>query len=253
MGYSFLDCLKFQLQTYDHELTAVEKIYYISWIFENFVNKEKISKEGLFKELYHILNLQAFNHRPEKLKKLTRLSKTILSYCHSKKFSLKQIQLISQLDEDILNYVLSINKLVPVSASIFIQWVQTINDCLVQYSWSMETFVDYMETEGFNTNKLTTISETKKEFTPPIDTSIFKDELKKLRYKTLYDYNKVIEDKVKDFTSSKDISIKWDERCETPGFSLTITAKSKQDFNDCLKTLNDPVSQKKIYSILESI
>ncbi|MBT6120398.1 hypothetical protein HOH45_02910 [bacterium] len=252
-GYSFLDCLKFQLQNYSHDLTAVEKIYYISWVFEDFVNNERLSKESLFKEIYPLLNLQAFNHRPEKLQKLTRLSDELLSYCHSKKFSLKQIQLISQIDKKIMDYVLSINTKTPVSASIFIQWVQTINDCLIQYSWTMEKFISHMETEGFDTVQPTSAPETKKDTGFTLDIALFKNELKKLRYKTLYDYNKVIEEKVDDLNLPNDTNIKWDERCETPGFSLTFNVKSKTDLNNCLTSLKDPACQKKLISLLEAI
>jgi len=177
------------------------------------------------------------------IKKIDDLPEEFKSFCHEKKFSLKQALNLANYPEDILLQLLRWKSCLQLTASTMEEVASNLRDYLKDQDMKLGDFVSAPEVQEIMQSSLS----------PHVKTERFRQYLYRVRFPILSGTNEKIKQKVKKMNLPDNIVINWDTTLENKKIDMTISIQKPEQLSKILKTLNSEAAKNSITEILDEL
>ncbi len=211
--------------------------------FVSFAVTLKAPEEWIVKDLCRALALKPHRSMLEECERMGALPYELKSFCHEKKFSLKQILNLSHHPEDLLMQLMSWRQVLQLSASVLDEIASNLKDYLRINNIVMKEFIYDAEVENIIDSDLS-----------PRDRT---DRLRKLisarRYPVLSEVNERIERAVRRLDLPEGVGVSWDRTLENKGVNIAISIKGPDEWDGLMKSIDTVEIKKIIGDILDEL
>lgn len=221
-----------------YQYTTITATPITTMSFIQHLQQHQISNDDIITYFLPNLNCEPTNNTLLLAKKINQLPHSIRQLCDQKSLSLKQCRRLTTISTDILNQSASWAIQYQLSASLFLETVDTLQD--VTYNTN-QSLTELLKSSPFRPQSNTNPTESLKNW------------LRQLKNPTITEINTTIQNTIQNCDLPENIKINWDKSCEEKQTEITLTITSP----DQLKTLNtalqsDTVNQS-IHKILDLI
>ncbi|MEE9524302.1 MAG: ParB/RepB/Spo0J family partition protein, partial [Thermodesulfovibrionales bacterium] len=189
--------------------------------FVTFAVSLEAREEWILKDLCKALALKPHRSMLEECERMSALQQELKSFCHEKKFSLKQILNLSHHPGDLLMQLMSWRQVLSLTASVLDEIASNLKDYLRSNDIDIKVFVSDAEVEAVIDSDLS-----------PRDRT---DRLRKLisarRYPVLSEVNKRIERAVRRMGLPGGVVVSWDRTLENKGVNIDINIKGPDEWD----------------------
>lgn len=220
------------------EQSIINKVQFVC-----FAVSLKAPESWIVNSLCPALGFQSYSKFLEDCRRIRNLPSVLKSFCHEKKFSLKQILNLTHYPEDILLQLMRWRADVQLTASVLDEIASNLRDYLKEQNKAVH---DFIEENGIQKIILSSLSHRDK-------TERLREIIRLKRFPILSEVNTRMESTVEGLKLSREISIGWDRTLENKNVDITVHLRDVKKFDGLLDKLNSREVKKAVEDLLDEL
>jgi hypothetical protein len=220
------------------EQSVINKILFIC-----FAKRAAVSESWIINSLCRQFVFKPYSEFLKDCERINDLPEEIKSFCHEKKFSMRQIMNLSHYPLDILLQLMRWRTDIQLTASTMDELASNLKDFLRAQNRTIKDLVLENEVQDIIRSSMNPRDKTER--------------LRKLihmkRFPVLTEINARIENKISELNLPEHIAVKWDRSLENKNVEVTVHVSDSGQLEKLLKTLNSGEMKKAVKDILDEL
>ena len=222
----------------DIESSIMNKIQFLCYAMDL-----NVSDSWIVKSLCVPFEFKPHSSFLRECERICNLPGELKTFCHEKKFSLKQILNLTLYPDDLLLHIMKWKSSLQLTASIIDEIASNVKDYLRREGKSIQ---DFMSEEGVQEIFDSSLS-------PRDKTDKFRQLIHLRRFPVLSEKNSLIQKTVEDLRLNRDIAVDWDRTLEIKNLKVTVDVNDPSRWGKIIDTLSSEQVKKAIASILDEL
>ena len=212
-------------------------------LFVCFAKRVAAAESWIINSLCKQFGFKPYSEFLKDCERASDLPDEIKSFCHEKKFSMKQIQNLSHYPEDILLQLMRWRPDIQLTASTMDELASNLKDFLRVQNRTINDLVLENEVQEIIRSSMS----------PRDKTERLRKFIHAKRFPVLTETNKRIEDTISELNLPERITVKWDRTLENRHLEVTVHVSKAEQLAELLTTLNSAKVKKAVKDILDEL
>jgi len=212
-------------------------------LFICFANRVAAAESWIINSLCRPFGFKPYSEFLKDCERANDLPDEIKSFCHEKKFSMKQILNLSHHPEDILLQLMRWRTDIQLTASTMDELASNLKDYLRAQKRTINDLVLENEVQDIIRSSMS----------PRDKTERLRKFIHAKRFPVLTEVNTRIEDTISELNLPERITVKWDRTLENKHVEVTVHVSKSEQLEELLRTLNSAEVKKAVKDILDKL